>query len=133
MDASPQYRRALAAVVVAAVLLSSGCLTVGPTVTADTGGSPAFDSLSSTESWSGGQVRTSVTLAPNATTDQGVSKLVIVSEGGTSYYTTTLDSGETAATIYLPANQEVTLLAVNTVNGSVVDSITVRTDGDKLL
>lgn len=133
MDDSPSYRRGLAAVAVAAMLLSSGCLTLQPTVRADTGGSPVFESLSSTESWSGGQVRTSVTFTSNATTDQGVSKLVVVSESGSSYYTTTLDSGETAATIYLPANQEVTLLAVNTVNGTVVDSITVRTEGDKIL
>ena len=133
MEHPSNLRRAVATVVVVSMLLTGGCLTVNPSVSADTGGSAVFESFESTEPWSSGQVRTSVSLTDDATTSKGVSKLVVVSSSGTSFYTTTLEAGETSTTLFLPPSGEATVLAVNTVNGTVVDTITVRTEGDALV
>lgn len=133
MSSPLHLRQALAAVAVVSLLLSGGCLTVAPTVDADTGGSAVFESVESTEPWSSGQVRASVSLTANSTTGMGVSKLVVVSSSGTSFYTVSLDPGETSTTLFLPPNAEATVLAVNTVDGTVVERITVRTDGDNVV
>jgi hypothetical protein len=133
MEHPTHLRRAVATVVVVSMLLAGGCLTIDPSVSADTGGSAVFESVESTEPWSSGQVRASVSLTDEATTSSGVSKLVVVSSRGTSFYTTTLEPGESSTTLFLPPNAEATVLAVNTVNGTVVETITVRTDGDRLV
>ncbi|EMA53717.1 hypothetical protein C450_07407 [Halococcus salifodinae DSM 8989] len=110
-----------------------GCLTLGPTVTADTGNSAVFEQVSSDEPWASGRVKASVNLTPSATTDQGVSKLVVISESGSSFDTTTVETGQTSGiTLYLPANGNATVTAVNTVNGTVVGTQTVTADGNKL-
>ncbi|MGN8214666.1 MULTISPECIES: hypothetical protein [Halococcus] len=126
-------RRALAGVALVVALGFGGCLTLGPTVTADTGNSAVFEQVSSDEPWASGRVKASVNLTPSATTDQGVSKLVVISESGSSFDTTTVETGQTSGiTLYLPANGNATVTAVNTVNGTVVGTQTVTADGNKL-
>ena len=126
-------RQVLASVALVVALGFGGCLTLGPAVTADTGNSAVFEQVSTDEPWASGRVKTAVTLTPNATTDQGVSKLVVISGSGSSFDTTTVDPGQTSgATLYLPANGNATINAVNTINGTVVDTQPVTTDGNKL-
>ena len=127
-------RRVLASVVLVIALGFGGCLTLSPTVTADTGDSTVFEGVSTDEPWASGRVKTAVTLTPNATTEQGVSKLVVITESGSSFDTTTVEPGQTSGiSLYLPANENTTITAVNTVNGSIVDTQAVTTDGNELL
>lgn len=126
-------RQVLAGVALVVALGFGGCLTLGPTLTADTGNSAVFEQVSTDESWASGRVKTSVTLTPSATTDQGVTKLVVVTESGSSFDTTTVETGQTSGiTLYLPTNGNATITAVNTVNGTVVDTQPVTTDGNEL-
>lgn len=126
-------RHVLASVALVVALGFGGCLTLGPTVTADTGNSAVFEQVSTDEPWASGRVKTSVTLAPSATTEQGVSKLVVVTESGSSFDTTTVETGQTSGiSLYVPANGNVTITAVNTINGSVVGTQPVTTGGNKL-
>lgn len=126
-------RRVLASVALVVALGFGGCLTLSPTVTADTGDSAVFEQVSTDEPWASGQVRTAVTLAPNATTEQGVSKLVVIAGSGSSFDTTTVESGQTSGiTLYVPADGNATITAVDTVNGTVVDTQPVTVDGNEL-
>ncbi|PSP19331.1 hypothetical protein BRC80_02800 [Halobacteriales archaeon QH_9_66_26] len=126
-------RRVLASVVLVIALGFGGCLTLSPTVTADTGDSAVFEGVSTDEPWASGRVKTAVTLTPNTTTEQGVSKLVVISESGSSFDSTTVETGQTSGiTLYLPANGNATITAVNTINGTVVDTQPVTADGNKL-
>ena len=133
MSGRSPRRQVLASVALVVALGFGGCLTLGPTVTADTGNSAVFEQVSSDEPWASGRVKASVNLTPSATTDQGVTKLVVVSESGSSFDTTTVETGQTTGiSLYLPANGNATITAVNTVNGTVVGTQTVTADGNKL-
>lgn len=132
MDCSSTCRRALTTLALVGLLVTSGCLTTGTTVTADTSDSPVFKSFSTSESWSGNEVPTKVTLTADATTEKGVTKLVVISKSGSSLFTTTVEPGTTSTTVFLPVNEPSTVVAVNTVNGTVVDEQQVKAGGDKL-
>jgi hypothetical protein len=77
-------------------------------------------------------VTTSITLAPNATTTQDVSKLVVISPSGSTFDTVTLTKGQTSATTYVPANQNSTLVAIGATNGTTIKTRTIATTGNKL-
>lgn len=110
-----------------------GCLTLDPTVTADTSDSTVFESVSTEEPWVSGRVRTSVTLASNATSAQGVTQLTVTDESGDTFDSISVSSGQTSGlTLYLPANQNATITAVNSINGTTVETLTVRTGGDNV-
>lgn len=115
------------------VSASSGCLTLNPRVNLDTTGSTVFKTASASSSWGGGQVTTNVTLTPNATTNKGVTKLNVITSNRQTFYKTSLDSGESAATVMLPTNGTVTIVAVNTVNGTTVESRNATVTGDSLV
>ncbi|EMA44953.1 hypothetical protein [Halococcus saccharolyticus] len=126
-------RQVFASVALVVALGFGGCLTLGPTVTADTGNSAVFEQVSSDEPWASGRVKASVNLTQDATTDQGVTKLVVVTESGSSFDTTTVETGQTSGiSLYFPANGNATVTAVNTVNGTVVGTQPVTTSGNKL-
>lgn len=122
-------------VVLAIVLVSGlgGCLTVSPTVSMQTDDSTVFKNVSTTEPWVSGRMKASVTLTSDATTTEGVTKLVVISESGSDFDTATLEGGQTSVIVYLPANQNATIAAVDTVNGTVVETRTVTTGGNKIL
>ncbi|WP_224337500.1 hypothetical protein [Haloprofundus halobius] len=118
VDLAHWHRRlALLAVV---LVLTSGCLTVQPTVTPQAGDSSVFESVSTTDQWGTSSVQASVTLTPAATTEEGVTKLTVITESGSSFYTTTVDAGQTDVSVPLPTGQTTQIYAVNTVNGTVV-------------
>lgn len=124
-------RRLLASLPLVAGL--GGCLTLDPTVTAETGNSTVFESISTSEPWASGRVRTSVTLTSNATSDQGITQLNVTDESGDSFDSTSVSSGQTSGlTLYLPAHQNATITAVDGVNGTTVETRTVSTGGNRI-
>ncbi len=130
--ASLPRRHVLVSLLLVSSLGLGGCLTLSPSVTVDTDNSTVFKKASTSEPWVSGRVKTSITLTSNATTTQGVSKLAVISASGSTFDTTMLDSGQSSATVYVPANQNATIVAVDTVNGTVVETKTIRTDGNTL-
>nr|WP_317176085.1 hypothetical protein [Halovivax sp. KZCA124] len=85
-----------------------------------------------TEPWASRSVATTVTLTSAATTTDSVTQLVVIAESGSTFDSTTVDSGQTSVTMYLPTNQNAAIVAVNAVNGTVVERRPVVTDGNKL-
>ena len=130
--AHPPRRHVLLSLLLVASLGLGGCLTLSPTVGVDTENSTVFEDASTSEPWASGRVRTSITLAENATTTQDVNELVVISESGDDFDTVTLDSGQTSATVYVPVNQNATLVAIDTVNGTTIETRTIRTGGNKI-
>jgi hypothetical protein len=57
--------RALLATLLVCSLVLGGCLTLSPTVSADTNDSAVFEDLSPTESWSASGIRVNATLGSN--------------------------------------------------------------------
>ncbi|EMA52104.1 hypothetical protein [Halococcus thailandensis] len=97
-------RRFLAALPIAVGLDLGGCLTLDPTINADTAGSAVFEEIATDESWASGRVRASITLAANATSDQDVTDLTVTTESGTSFDSTSVSNSQTRGhTLYLPA------------------------------
>lgn len=114
------------------LVVGSGCLTLSPTVTMETTESTVFERLSVTEPWASRSVATTVTLTSAASPTNGVTQLVVIAESGSTFDSTTVDSWQTSVTMYLPTNQNATIVAVNAVNGRVVETRTVATGGNKL-
>nr|WP_233341068.1 hypothetical protein [Haloprofundus sp. MHR1] len=102
------------------LLACGGCLTVQPTVSPQTNDAAVFENVSTTDRWGTSSIDASVTLTPEATTRRGVTKVSVISESGKSFYTTTVDTGQTDVSVVLPADQTAQIYAVNTVNGTVV-------------
>ncbi|WP_117595473.1 hypothetical protein [Haloprofundus halophilus] len=108
------------AVFTVVLLACSGCLTVQPTVSLQTSDATVFENVSTTDRWGTASVDASVTLTSEATTQRGVTKVSVISESGKSFYTTTVDTGQTDVSVVLPTGQTAQIYAVNTVNGTVV-------------
>lgn len=119
MKGSTPRRRPLA-VLMLVILVCSGCLTVQPTVSAPTSDGPTFESVTTNDEWGTSGIDASVTLSSAATTEQGVTKVSVITAEGESFYTTSVDTGQTSVSVVLPTNQTAQLYAVNTVNGTVV-------------
>lgn len=132
MTATPSRRRVVATIALLGLVVGSGCLTLSPTVTMETTESTVFERLSVTEPWASRSVATTVTLTSGATTTNGVTQLPVIAERGSTFDSTTVDSGQTSVTMSLPTNQNPTLVAVNAVNGTVGEGRTVATDGNEL-
>jgi hypothetical protein len=130
---SRSRRRFLAALPPAAGLALGGCLTLNPMVSADTGDSAVFEDISTSEPWVSGRIKTSVTLAANATSEQSVTDLTVTTESGKSFDSTTVSSGQTSGlTLYLPAGENATITATDSVNGTTIETHTVSTNGNEL-
>jgi len=125
-------RRVVATIALLGPVVGSGRLTLGPTVTTETTESTVFERFSVSDPCASRSVATAVTLTPTATTTSGVTQLLVVAESGTTFDPTTVDSGQTSVTMYLPTNQNATLVAVNTVTGTVVERRAVVTGGNRL-
>ena len=131
---SRSRRRFLAALPLTAGLALGGCLTLNPTVSADTDDSAVFEKISTSEPWVSGRIKTSVILASNATSEQSVTDLTVTTESGKSFDSTTVASGQTSGlTLYLPAGENATITATDSVNGTTVETQTVSTGGNELV
>ncbi len=128
-----QRRYLLLTVAVIMITASSGCLTLNPSVNFDTAGSTVFETASVSGALATGQVATTVTLSSNATTSHGVTQLNVITSDGKSFYKTTLDSGESTTTVMLPTNGTATVVAVNTINATTVESRNVTITGDQMV
>jgi hypothetical protein len=127
-------RRFLATLPLVAGLSLGGCLTLDPTVSADIGDSAVFEDISTSEPWVSGRIKTTVTLVPNATSEGSVTDLTVTTESGTAFDSTTVASGQTSGlTLYLPAGENATITATDSVNGTTIETRTVTTDGNELL
>jgi hypothetical protein len=132
MASDPSRRRILSAITVLGLAAGGGCLTLDPAVRTETDDGAVFERVSTTEPWAGRSLVATVRLAPEATTTRGVTRLVVITEGGTQFDATKLATGVTRTKVYLPTNQNATILAVNTANGTVVAREPVATGGNRL-
>jgi hypothetical protein len=130
MSKTPVGRALLAATVVCSLALG-GCLTLDPTVSADTDDSAVFEDLSVTESWSGSSVRVNATLrsTPEAT---NVTTITVIRANGRPYETKSVESGQSTVILTLPSNADATVVASNSVNATTVDTLNVTTGGNRL-
>ncbi|WP_089827070.1 hypothetical protein [Halogranum amylolyticum] len=127
MDSTSRLHRAI--LVGLLLVACSGCITVQPDVVAEEDDSSVFESVSTKSEWGTSSVQASVTLTSSATTSQGVTRLNVITKDGKSFYTTTVDSGQTNASLPIPTRQSSKLVAVNTVNGTVVGTYNVTVTG----
>ncbi|WP_114576656.1 hypothetical protein [Saliphagus sp. LR7] len=116
--------------VVAALVVMGGCLTVSPTV--ETGDSDTFRNVTTDNQWGTSSVQATVTFSSSATTADGVSRVNVITESGGSFYSTTLDAGQTTVSLPLPTGAPATLYAVNTTSGSVVATQNVTVEGSTI-
>ncbi|WP_435076664.1 hypothetical protein [Halococcus sp. AFM35] len=123
----------LAVIALIALLTSSGCLAADPAVEMNTTDSVVFAGVSTSGSVAIGQVNAKVSLTPNATTDEGVNRLLVIAPSGETFHRTALDSGQSTATILLPPDESATVVAVNTVNGTVVETRNATVTSDSLV
>ena len=113
-------------------LMFSGCLTLSPSLTADTSGSAVFESLTTDEPWAGNHVRVNATLrsspeASNTTT------ITVIEENKQEYSTVSVASGQTTVPLWIPTNQDVTLVASNSVNSTTTDTLNVTSSGNQVI
>ena len=118
---------------VIALLTTSGCLATDPAVGMNTADSVVFAGVSTSGSVATGQVNAKVSLTPNATTDEGVNRLLVIAPSGETFHRTALDSGQSAATVLLPPDGSATVVAVNTVNRTVVETRNATVTSDSLV
>jgi hypothetical protein len=123
-------RRALAIVLVV-VLVSSGCLTLGPSISADTGGSAVFESVTVDEPWASEHVRVNATLRSTPAAGN-VTTITIIGENNQQYDTVSVGSGQTVVPLWLPTGRNATLVASNSVNSTTLGTLNVSTGGNQL-
>lgn len=124
-------RRALAVLVVL-VVVSSGCLTLGPTIAADTSGSTVFESVSTDEPWAGDYVRVNATLRSTPAAGN-VTSITVIDENNQEYGTVSVASGQTVVPIWVPAGRNSTLVATNSVNSTTLDTLNVSGTGNEVI
>lgn len=124
-------RRALAVLVVL-VVVSSGCLTLDPTIAADTSGSAVFESVSTDEPWAGDYVRVNTTLRSTPAAGN-VTSITVIDENSREYGTVSVASGQTVVPIWVPAGRNSTLVATNSVNSTTLDTLNVSGTGNELI
>lgn len=124
-------QRCFVATIVVCSLAFGGCLTLDPTVTADTSDSAVFERVAPSESWSSQRVRAEATLTSSPSAGN-VSKITVVAASGTSFSTATVDPGQTTIYLELPASENATLVASDAVNGTTIEKLNVTTGGNTL-
>jgi hypothetical protein len=125
-------RQVLVAVLVIVSLSFSGCLTLNASVTADTGDSTVFKQVSVSESWSSQKVRVNATLRSSPAAGN-VTHIAVIQSNGEVFSTSQVASGQTTVLLFVPANQNATLVASNTVNSTTLDTLNISVSGDKLI
>jgi hypothetical protein len=125
-------RQVLVAVLVVGSLAFGGCLTLAPTVTPETTNSTVFESVSASESWSSQRVRTTVRLASNPAAGD-VNQITVIGENNKTFSLRNLAPGQTKVIIQLPVNQNATLVASDTVNGTTIATLNVTTRGNEIV
>ena len=127
--AKTQY---LIGVLLVLVVVSSGCVTMNPSVNANTSSSSVFESLSVTEPWAGHhtQVNASLKSTPDA---KNTTLITVIGSNNQAYTTVSVASGQTSVTVWIPTGQSSTLVASNDVNSTTLDTLNVSSDGNKVI
>jgi hypothetical protein len=125
-------RQVLVAVLVMVSLSFSGCLTLNSSITANTADSTVFKQVSVSEPWSSQKVQVNATLtsSPDA---RNVTQIAVIQSNGEVFSTKQVASGQTTVFLFVPANQNATLVASNTVNSTTLDTLNISVSGDKLI
>jgi hypothetical protein len=112
-------------------LAFSGCLTLDPSLTANTTNSSVFEDFSVSESWATNKipVETTLTSTPAA---GNVTTITVIQKNGRTFSTHQIESGQTRVILSVPPNQNATLVASNSVNSTTIEKINVSTTGNKL-
>lgn len=122
----------LSIMIVVSMLLFSGCLTLGPSVTADTSESSVFKTISTDEPWAGQHVRVTATLRSTQTAGN-VTTITVIDEHGRPYETVSVESGQTTVVLWIPTNQRSTLVASNSVNSTTISRFNVTSSGNRVI
>lgn len=113
----------------AVAIVCGGCITTQPALDSTTNDSAVFESVSTADPLGTSSLQASITLVPGATTSKGVTALSVVTANGSSFYTTSIDSGQTSVTLPIPTGTS-RVIATNTVNGTTVGMATVTVSGN---
>ena len=125
------WQRILVAAIVVVGVAFGGCLTLDPTITAETSDSTVFKSLSATEPWTGSGTRVNATLRSTGAADN-VTQLTVIKANGRSIQTIDVDSGQTTVIFTVPANQNSTIVASNTANSTTLETVNVTAGGNEI-
>jgi hypothetical protein len=109
----------------------SGCLTLNPSVTADTSQSAVFENLSTDEPWASDHVRVNATLRSTPAAGN-VTSIIIIGENGQKYASVSVASGQTVVPLWVPANRNSTLVATNSVNSTTIGTLNITTSGNRV-
>jgi hypothetical protein len=124
-------RRVLVAVLVIGSVTLGGCLTLNPSVASETTDSSVFKNITVSEAWATYRFQATATLttSPDA---KNVTQITVIGENGKTFSTRQVDPGQTTVVLQLPANQNATLVASDTVNGTTLATLNVTTGGNKI-
>jgi starvation-inducible outer membrane lipoprotein len=125
------WRRILLVLLVGGSLAVSGCVTLNPTVTAETANSPVFESVSVSEPWAGKHVRVTATLRSTPAA-RNVTKITVIRPNGKPFSTEQIASGQSTVSLSVPTNRNATLVAINTVNSTTIDKLNISTSGNTI-
>jgi hypothetical protein len=128
---STARRQVLVIVLVIGSVMVGGCLTLNPSVTPETTESSVFRDVSTTESWASGRIRTTVHLTSSSDA-KNVTQITIIGENGKTFSTRQVDPGQTTVVLQLPPNENATLIASDTINGTTLATLNVTTGGNTL-
>ena len=109
----------------------SGCLTLDPSVTADTSGSTVFKSLSADEPWASEHVRVNATLRSTPAAGN-VTLITVIGENGQKHSTVSVAPGQTVVPLWVPASRNSTLVVSNSVNSTTLGTLNVTSGGNKV-
>ena len=126
------YRRKCVFALLAIAVVCGGCVTAQPTLESTTDDPAVFERISTADPWGTSSHQTSITLAPGATTSEGVTKLSVVTVNGSSFYTTSINAGQTSDTLPLPMGTS-PIVATNTVSGPTVGTANTTVSGNTYL
>lgn len=124
-------RQVFLVILVVGSLTLGGCLTLNPTVTPETTDSSVFKKLTINESWASQRIQTTATLTGSSAADN-VTQITVIGENGKTFSTRQVDPGQTTVILQLPPNQNATLVASDTINGTTIETLNVTTGGNKL-
>lgn len=124
-------RQVFLVILVVGSLTLGGCLTLNPTVTPETTDSSVFKKLTINESWASQRIQITATLTGSSAADN-VTQITVIGENGKTFSTRRVDPGQTTVILQLPPNQNATLVASDTINGTTIETLNVTTGGNKL-
>lgn len=116
--------RTLLTVFFVCAIMCSGCLSVNPSVQASTNDSTVFKEITVDEPWASNNVWVDATFRRTPAAGN-VTSITVIRENGQPFSTQQIASGQTNVALALPTNQDATLVASDTVNGTTIEKLNV--------